>query len=202
MLTRTPVKTASLPVMSENITVKDEGVRDLTKGRSIDMFPIPETIDIEIESNNGVGAADTTVKIFNNTTFGDATTNNGAGAGSIVYTFGDSNSGKTYEQLFRTAQAGKGVKIFGFNFEATDSAGNALPSAITTAALKQLIADGSGGTIPINVKIQKAKRNTAQDRGLLTVKWETNFNALSQLQLLMPKNAIITINLFTTPDFE
>lgn len=199
-----PVKTTQLPAEAQknlSVTVKADGVADLSQGRQVNMFPIPETLDVSVTSVAGTGAVDTVVYLFNQDVFQNVT-NNGKGADSITYTYGDANIGKTYNQLIKTAGAGLGVKIYGFNIDFTDSEGNAAPSAITTAALKQVIADGNGGTIPINVKIQKAKRNTAQDRGLLTVIWETNFNALSQLAMLLPVGITCDISLFTTPDFQ
>jgi hypothetical protein len=186
-----------------NVVVRDHsdpGVFDMTNGgKVVNIYPVPESVDVSVSSATGANAVATTVYLLNQDTYSNIT-NNTSGANSITYTYGDGNACKTYNKILATANAGQGMKIYGFNIDFTSIAdGSAQPADIATSAVKLLVADGTGGMIPVPIRVQKAQRNTAQDRGLLTVKWEGYINALTQISLVVAVGHTATLSLFTQP---
>ncbi|MBA2610546.1 MAG: hypothetical protein H0U95_01150 [Bacteroidetes bacterium] len=95
----------------------NSGVMNLSNGKTIDLFPIPQTLSLTVTSTDA-GAAVTNY-LFNTNSLSPAVTTNGGGANTIVNTYGDGYSGKGYEQLFRAANSGRGILIKGFTIKST-----------------------------------------------------------------------------------
>jgi len=174
----------------------NSGVMNLSNGKTIELFPIPPTLSFTATSTDAGGSV--TNYIFNNNSLTASTTNNGGGANTIVNTYGDGYSGKGYEQLFRAANAGRGILLKGITVKSTTLAGLLDSTFFTVANLKAIFADLQGaGVLPANINLDMAVRNTAFKDGILTVVFPFYLNALTQLSYLQPKNSAIYFTFFT-----
>lgn len=173
------------------------GTSNLSSGSVIDQRPIPSSLSVTIASNNGGGAAATTTNIFNNSFLTAAATTNGSGAASIVNTFGDGFSGVVYEQLFKF-NGGRGILITGFTLIATlSSTGVQISTPFNTMNLTLNVQNGNGNSIPNNIKMAEAVRNTQFQNGILTPVVPFMLNPLCQLQMSVPVNTTFAFTFFT-----
>ncbi len=175
----------------------NQGVINLSKGITYDVYLIPTSLTYSVTSTNA-GAANTTIFAFNNNVLNAlVTVNSGGVAASIVNTFGDGFSGKVYEQYFRSANQGKGIKIIGFTLQITTLAGVATPAAFSTLAMTILSTNGYGQNVPVSIDMNQALRNTQFNSGMLTLAYNFYLNSLTQISMSLPINTSLTLTLFT-----
>lgn len=174
------------------------GITNLSGGVVFNVYTIPTSLTWSVSSNNATGSGTVTVYGFNNNVLNSAVVNNGAGADSIANTYGDGFSGKVYENYFRSANAGQGMRILGMTIEATNyTSGSQVSSVFSTMSLNIIAANGQGSTIPLPVNLQEAVRNTQYQSGILTIKKDFYLNSLTQLSLSLPKDTKLVFTLFT-----
>jgi len=196
-----PATTLPVPAKSTVDTVaaainQQSGIQNLSNGVVYDIYTIPTSLIYTVTSTNA-GVAKT-VYAFNNDVLNAAVTTNDSAANSIVNTYGDGFLGRIYNQYLKTANGGRGIKMLGFTINATNfTSGVGAPSALITLALNLISANGQGSIIPIPFDLSEALRNTQYVSGMLTVKKEFYFNALSQLQMYLPINTSLTFTMFT-----
>lgn len=173
---------------------QNSGVSNLSNGKIAELYPIPTSLAFTSASPDS-GAA-VSQYIFNNSDFNAATTSNGVGV--IVNTYGDGFTGKGYQQLFRTANNGRGLLIKGFTVKATTAAGILDSTFFTSANLSILYTNlRNGGVLPIDIDLDMAVRNTAFKDGILTVVFPFYINALTQIKYTQPKNSSTYWTFFT-----
>ena len=177
---------------------QNSGVYDISAGQVIAGVKIPTSLSVSVKSITGSGAVSKTINLFNNTLFGEVVTNNGSGANSIITTFGDANSGKTYAQLMAIANNGNGINIKGFTVKAkVNSTGAAAPEFFTTANLKVLLDTLKGDKIPFEIDLDEASRNTQFKSGELTLFCPIQLNALMQLVFEQGTDILTSWTFFT-----
>lgn len=175
-----------------------QGVVNIGGGQVINGVKIPTSLTVSVRSNSGSGAVDTIVNLFNATIFDNQVTTNGSGANSIVYNWGDNTTnGKLYTELCRLMNNGMGIGIKGFNLACTFVDGTSNQQFFSTANVTILLNSLRGNTIPREVSVEDAVRNTAFNSGLLTVVQEMQLNTLMQMTLEVPVGCIVTLTMFT-----
>lgn len=175
-----------------------QGVQNLSNGVVYNIFTMPTSFTATIYSNNGGGAATTTVYLFNAGILNSAVTTNGSGAASIATTYGDGFSGNVYNQYFRSANNGMGVKFVGFTVIATNyTTGAQTASPLTTLSMNLINANGQGGTIPIPFDLSEALRNTQYQSGTLSVLKSWYQNGLNQFSMSLTANTQLNFVFFT-----
>lgn len=179
--------------MSQN----NQGIFDIRSG-VVNDFPMPPAIKFTSVSNNATSSASVTQNIFNNSSFTALTTNNGAGADSIVNTFSDGFTGKWNEQAMRSANGGQGIRTYGFNVQYT-IAGVANPAALVGANMAWNVYNGYNKTIPYDLDFSIALRNTQYNAGLLTFLWDAFLSSIGQISIVVPNNNTLTLAFFTAP---
>lgn len=185
---------AALAATAENL----QGVKDLSNGKVINMFPIPSNFNVTISSNNGGSAESKTMYLFNESFLNASPTTNGSGANSIVTTYGDGFSGRVYEQYIKLANAVRGIRFNGFTVVATNyTSGAQIATPFTTMNLSLQICNGQGGRIPVQIDLNEAVRNTQYQVGTLTIVKPVYLNALSQFELTLPINTTLAFTFFT-----
>lgn len=174
------------------------GVINLSQGQVMNVNPVPTSFNVTTSSNNGAGAATVTQYLFNESVLNAAKTTNGSGAASIVNTYNDGFSGKVYDQLFKTMNTGQGILMKGLTIQITGyTSGSQIASPFATLAFNVITANGMGSTIPVPIDFSEALRATNFQSGTLTILRPFFFNALSQVQLQLPKDTVISLTLFT-----
>lgn len=174
------------------------GVKDLSNGKVVNMFPIPSNFNVTISSNNGVSAEAKTMYLFNESFLNASPTNNGSGAASIVTTYGDGFSGRVYEQYIKLANTTRGIRFNGFTVQATNyTSGAQVTTPFASMSLALQICNGQGGRLPVQIDLNEAIRNTQYQSGILTVTKPMYVNALSQFQLSLPINTTLAFTFFT-----
>jgi len=175
-----------------------QGVVNIGAGQSIQGVKVPTSLTVSITSGEGVNAVATTLNLFNDAVFGNQVTNNGSGANTITYNWGDNTSnGKYYTELCRLMNNGMGIGIRGFNIACTFLNGTSNQQFFSTANVTTLLNTLRGNFIPREVSVEDAVRNTAFNSGLLTVVQPIMLNTLMQLTLEIPVGNIVTLTMFT-----
>lgn len=202
-LTEAAPATLNTPVVNQALALANAmnsqaGTSDLSQGQILNTTPsIPSSLTLTISSNNGDGALTKTVNVFNNSFLTQALTDNGSGAASISYTWGDGFSGTVYEQMFKF-NGGQGILISGFTIISTNfTTGAQIATPFNTINMTLLAQNGNGASIPYNIKLAEALRNTQYQNGMLTPVVPFYINPLSQLQLSIPANTTIAFTFFT-----
>ena len=175
---------------------KNSGVINLSNGVVYDVFMIPTSLSFSASSTNATGAVSTTIYAFNTNSLNAAVTSNGSGT-AIRFSYGDGFTGKAYEQYARSANGGKGLDIVGFTIQATTVAGVAKPTAFSTLNLTVISANGYGAAVPVTIDLNQALRNTQYNSGMLTLGIAFYLNALTQMQMVLPVDTVVTFTLFT-----
>lgn len=176
----------------------NNGVTNLSNGVVYNVYPIPATFTWTVYSNNGTGAASTTVYGFNNNVLNAAVTTNGSAADSIVNSYGDGFSGKVYENYARSTNNGQGVYIKGMTVQATNyTSGAQVSSPFSTMNLTIITTNGYGSSVPVSIDFNEALRNTQYQVGILTIMKGFYLNSLTQLKLLLPANTQLVFTLMT-----
>lgn len=181
-----------------NVIKSNAGVQNVSVN-TIQGVKIPTSISVAVTSNPGAGAVTSVINLFNSSIFGNQTETNGSGPGSITYNWGDgTHDGALYTELFRSQAGSNGLKIFGFNIKSLTNGGSLpYPSGFTTAELAVLLNDLKGRTIPFEVTIDEAERNTQYNQGLLTLEQPMMLNTLMQLQYSQDPSTTMVWTFFT-----
>lgn len=175
-----------------------QGVVNIGAGQSIQGVKVPTSLTVSITSGEAANAVATTLNLFNDAVFGNQVTNNGSGANTITYNWGDNTSnGKYYTELCRLMNNGMGIGIRGFNIACTFLNGTSNQQFFSTANVTTLLNTLRGNFIPREVSVEDAVRNTAFNSGLLTVVQPIMLNTLMQLTLEIPVGNIVTLTMFT-----
>jgi hypothetical protein len=165
------------------------GIVDVSNGKIVNYTPKPTSLSVTVESDNEAGAATAEINIFNNNRYVALDTDNGSGAGSIDYTWGDNNSGKTYENLFSSLNGGQGIGIRGFTLQVTTrSTNDTNGSLFNTMNMNIMAVNGQGKLMPFNTDLAEAIRNSQYVAGTLTVKFPFVMNAFMQINYQQAKN--------------
>lgn len=176
----------------------------MSGGRVVDLSAmVPPTVSFSAYSNTGTSAATTTIYLLNTNSYNALVTTNGSAAASIVNSYGDGFSGKYYEQLMRSANNGKGIRVYGYSIQYTiTSSGNQDPVGLQNAAFTALHFTGiNGNSLPMNLQNSLALRNTQYLSGLLTFKWDAFLDSATQFSCSLPVASTVQITFFTTPTF-
>lgn len=193
------VQQAAQAVVNQATYQNNQGISNLSGGKVINIYPVPESINVAVISAAGDSAAGILVNLFNTNKFGNLVTNNGSGANSITYSYGDGTAtGLTYDQYWLTSNQAQGLPVFGFNIGYTVG-GTSSQQSISTANLSYNVFNGAAGIVPVPLQIGRANRNTQYIGGLLTVAWMAQVNALAQFKVFVPVNSELTFELFTSP---
>lgn len=175
-----------------------QGVVNIGAGQSIQGVKVPTSLTVSITSGEAANAVPTTLNLFNDAVFGNQVSNNGSGANTITYNWGDNTSnGKYYTELCRLMNNGMGIGIRGFNIACTFLNGTSNQQFFSTANVTTLLNTLRGNFIPREVSVEDAVRNTAFNSGLLTVVQPIMLNTLMQLTLEIPVGNIVTLTMFT-----
>lgn len=175
-----------------------QGVVNIGGGQSIQGVKVPTSLTVSITSGEAIGAVPTTLNLFNDAVFSNQVTNNGSGANSITYNWGDNTTnGRLYTELCRLMNNGMGVGIKGFNIACTFANGTSNQQFFSTANVTTLLNTLRGNFIPREISVEDAVRNTAFNSGLLTVVQPMMLNTLMQLTLEIPVGNIVTLTVFT-----
>jgi len=163
---------------------------------TVDLKPIPESIDITVKSTTGVGAESKTIYLFNLDFLEAAVTNNGSGAGSITYTYGDGRSGVVYNKQIENAFGGRGIKIDEVVINAKDVTSDVGDEAFfSTCNMKLLVDDGEGNALPVyNFKWNNAISNQPNKDGIYRAKVNFRLSYLSQLKFVLDHDKQVTIS--------
>lgn len=167
-----------------------------------DMFPIPPAMTKVVTSATGAGAEAKTSYFGNEDAFNATATNNGSGAASIVNTYGDGFSGKSYNRLFAQPSINStGLMCYGFTLQYVVTNGGAQdPSGITTANPTLLTANGTGSNmIPRGIVLSSGARNTQYLTGVMTVAYNFVMNSITQLSYNIPVGDSVTLTVLTNP---
>jgi hypothetical protein len=152
----------------------------------VDIFPIPRSTTYSVTSAAGAGAADVTFSVFNEDVFNETPTDNGSGAGSVVSSYDDGFEGRSINQLIRTANGGRGLLCKGFSVIYT-TGGAQDPSGLLNSSLQMLFFNSkNGASVPFQLDIAEALRNTQQQSGTITVWADFFVNSLSQFTGVVP----------------
>lgn len=167
---------------------QNQGIIDISNGQIISDKPKPKNLRVNVISSVAAGDEDATIYLFNNNSLNALDTDNGGGAGTISYTWGDGFTGKGYEQLMRsniTGFGGKpemGIGIRGFTVQVTKiSTGASDGSYFNTMNLNIEMANLNGRMMPFNSDVVDAIRNTQYRAGILTVIFPFVFNPWMQI---------------------
>jgi hypothetical protein len=135
----------------------------------IELFPLPDTFVWQVSYPSTGTAANIVAYGFNEDVYNATPTTNGSA--TITDFYGDGFNGKNYNQLIRTAANGRGIKFDGFNIQFNNiTSSNSDPAALVGANLAILAYNGTGGnSIPVNINLGRAARNTQYVSGLLTI---------------------------------
>ena len=192
----TPVKSAEQQFAAA--IQQQAGVMDISGGKAIAFTPKFTSASVTVSSNAGGGAAATDVYIFNNTGLTALDTDNGSGAASIAYSWGDGRSGKGYERAFSSYNQGNGVGMKGFTLQVTNfTTGATLSTAFNTMSMQILIDNVMGGKMPFSTDLAEAIRNTQFISGTLSLFKPFMFNDLMQINYQQPANTIFAWTFFT-----
>lgn len=183
--------------VAQAMTANNQGVF-INSNKVIELFVLPDTFVVTYANSNEVGDVAKTCYFFNEDVFEACPVTNTAG--TPVRTYSDGYTGKNYNALLRSYNGGRGVKFSGFNVDFTNASGNADSSAFGTANMAILGYDGTGETVPVNINLSKAARNTAQNVGLLTVLQEMYLNASNQVKITVPKGDTLVLTFMVSPD--
>lgn len=181
------------PAVNVNLNT---GVSNLSNGITYEIFTIPTSLTFTTASNGAGGGTTVTQNTFNNSILGQAVTTNGSATASIVNTYGDGANGLVYEQLFRSANGGRGVLILGFTIVATVG-GSQSSTPFNTLSLTLNSSNGQGSLIPVNIDLTEAIRNTQFLSGTLTVSKSFYMNGIEQLRYNLPPNTTFAFTFFT-----
>jgi len=166
------------------------------------VFPIPESITIQIASAVGAGSAPTQSFVLNQDLLNNIQ-DNGSGPGSIVYTYQDGFAGNVVNSLFSLARAGVGVVCYGFavrmNVTAT-GAGDAAGLAACNPFFVSFNAFGRG--INNDTNITQDQTRSDFDTSIGVFRTIQNLARFTQLGLIVPVGDTVTITIYTTPNFK
>lgn len=168
----------------------------------LDLFPVPPAMTKTVTSATGGGAVAKTTYFGNEDAFNASPTNNESGANSMVNTYGDGFSGKSYNRLFaQPTIAGSGLACYGFTFAYVVTNGGAQDGAgLTTANPTILVANGTGSNmIPRGTVLSAGLRNTQYLPGTMTVRYSFTFNSLMQISYNIPVGDSVTATIMTQP---
>lgn len=190
----------NLPIANQiaNSISNNQGIVNVSNGKIVNYQPKPTSLSVTVESDNEASAASADIYIFNNTAFTALDTNNGSGANSIDYTWGDNNSGKTYERIMGSCNGGQGIGIRGFTLQVTTrSTGASLGTAFNTMQLNLIAANGQGKMVPFTSDVAEAIRNSQYIAGTLTVIFPFVFSPYMQMNYQQPHNTTFAWTLIT-----
>ncbi|MES2134492.1 MAG: hypothetical protein V4506_19250 [Bacteroidota bacterium] len=174
------------------------GVMNTGDGRLINFLPKPTSFTVTVTSVEGANDEDATINVFNNNSLTALDTDNGSGANSITYSWGDGLTGKGYEQLIRAANNGSGVLFTGFTLQVTvNSSGAQTAAYFNTMQLAMIVHNCMGKTVPFSVDMSEAVRNTQQQVGILTLMKPQFLSVLGQFQYIQPPNTKFAWTFFT-----
>lgn len=146
----------------------------------------------------GTSAADAQMYIFNEDRYIVNPTNNGHGAESISDSYGDGFGSAWYNSLFQTTP---GFMIYGFTVAmSTISTGVQNPEGLALLNLSWLNYNGYGGkSVPTEIPLGVAVRNTQFQDGILTVKFPMYITNQGQFNLTLPPDNTIAFTFINTP---
>lgn len=183
--------------VSNNVAENNQGVF-INSNKVIELFALPDTFVFTYVNSNESGDVAKTCYIFNEDKYEVTPVTNTAGTPTKAYS--DGYTGKNYNALLGSAAGGRGVKFSEFNVSYEDNSGNSDSSAFGSANMTILGYNGTGSSIPAPINLSRARRNTAQDTGLLTVKQVMWLNATSQVKITVPKGDTMVLSLQVAED--
>lgn len=195
---RTPVV---LPAQA-NVSVAVKQDNTIFIPGNYDKFPIPPALTQTIVSNTGAGALAKSVYFGNEDAFNVTPTDNGSGANSIVPTYGDGFTGKSYNRSFaQPSVASSGLQCYGFTLQFITTNGGAQNSAgLTLSNPTLLTSNGTGSNmIPQGIVLSQGARNTQYLSGVMTVSTKFVMNSVTQLTYIVPVGNTSTLTVMTSP---
>ena len=167
------------------------------------VYPLPEQFVFQVSSAAGVGAVNQNISLFNNDIFG-LTTNNGSGANSITYTFGDgTNNGAVISNMLAFARKGLGGVLFGYSLRANlIGSGEGNPAALAVTKPTFVTNNGLGAAIPLSMVITQNQTRGDFDQSVEVISTVINLARFSQLQVVVVPGNTYTITFYTIPNFK
>ncbi len=168
---------------------QNQGVIDISQGKLIADTPKPTSLNVTVASASGSGADTKTIQLFNNDFYTGLVTDNGSGADSIGYTWGDKFDGKAYQQLFSNnicnlgnGKSVMGIGIRGFTLQVTvNSTGASTAAYFNTMDMNIEMINMMGRKSPFTADLIEAIRNSQYIAGTLTVKFPYVMNGFMQV---------------------
>jgi hypothetical protein len=172
------------------------GIIDISKGRTIELWPKPESTTVKIVNPNTTNARDVTAYFFNEDTLKNTKTDNtyGSSGGAAVdgdkpvVTYNDGFEGRLINRLILGSNGGDGmlckeITITGYDVDGnqTDEALEALDAAIQSYNAIQ------GTPAPINFDVSEAIRAGDFKNGKVKVKLSALINCVTQVRSFCPK---------------
>lgn len=193
---------SNLPVsqIAAAFSANNQGVY-VNSNQVIELFPLPDTFVWQISNPAGGSAATVVCYGFNEDTYNATPAENGVGF-PIVDFYGDGFEGRSYNKLIASSKSARGVKFDGFNIQFNNIAtGNSDSAALTTANFAILAYNGTGGnSIPVNINLGRAARNTQYVSGLLTISQDMWLNCTNQIQVTVPRGDEMSLTLMVSAD--
>lgn len=165
----------------------------------VNLMQIPMALTYLNVSSNAGGTVAT--YFMNNDTYNAAATNNGGGADTIVNTYGDGFTGKSYNQLARSLANGMGIKCYGLTMHYVTTTTGAENSAGLTSSTPTLLYYTGAGTAPVPKPIimNVGARNSQQLAGEMTVKMIFYINSTFQMSYNVTNNTTLSLTVMTQP---
>jgi hypothetical protein len=177
------------------MSANNQGVY-INSNKIIQLFPLPDTFVFQVTNSNGADNVAITAYAFNEDTYNVTPTTNPVGDDAIVKEYGDGFDGKNYNKLLASGSNGNGVKFDSFNISYFTAANVANQSAFTVANFAILAYNGTDGeSLPVNINLGRAARNTAQNNGLLTIQQVMWLNCVTQIKMSIPKGNVLSLTL-------
>lgn len=167
---------------------------------SSNVYPLPQSITITVQSNAGAGALNTRCYLLN-PDLANNPTNNGSGADSIVTTYQDGFAGKIVSNLLKFARAGMGAICYGVAVRMTTNAGvgNAAGLNASNPVFYTYNALGSSVALPMNVSSNQQRSDF--DTSIEVLPCVINIGAFVQFSLIVPVSNTATITMYFTKNF-
>jgi hypothetical protein len=185
--TGTPVKDLALAIAN------NQGIGDVSEGKSISLFPLPDTTTVTISNPKTAGkSADVTAYFFNEQLLKNTKDDNTYGAGAAdadkpTVTYNDGFSGRVIDKLIQSLNGGRGMRckqitVIGKNDSGVQDDGAILVMDPSVKAFNAL----RGRSVDFPYDFRKAIRNTQFKDGLLTLNVDFWLNMVSQFTFTCP----------------
>jgi len=171
----------------------------------VSLQPVVRSTKVTITSTAGVGAAETTIYLWNNDYLQNVD-DNGSGAASITYNYEDGFTGTLTSRMIQMANNAQGQVLYGGYIECY-AAGVADPTGLSDSEPQLLQYTGRGtSAVPTIIEVDDNFSRSDNSTGIGVFTCEQPFNQSTQLELKINGAAgttySITVKLYFFPNFK